>query len=183
MDGIRFQNTSPSDRITATPRALFRVVVARDAGAFLSYLSGVLNWRTEVQKIIDAGNPAAYPLGGAADAVLATDRVATLDYVAKSSASASVTVADMVNALNAASKYAHVVSVARVGYVPPTSEGGADKLAADREATQQKEREISETTGITGALRSVRSVLVLAVVVGAAIAAYRLFPSKASTGK
>lgn len=179
---IRFVNTSPSDRITATPRALFRVVVERSAGAYLSYVTGVLNWRDEVQKIIDRGaNPAAYPLGGAVEAVLDTDRVATLDYVAKSTAGSNVTVADLVNAIENATPYANVVSVSRVGVVPATSEGGVDKLAADRETSTQSERERAAEGGIAGALRGVRSVLILAVVVAAGVAAYRLFPTKAST--
>jgi hypothetical protein len=179
---IRFQNTAPSDRITATPRALFRVVVERVPTAWLSYATGALSWREQVQKIIDNGsNPAAYPLGGAVEAVLDTDRVATLDYVAKSTAGSNVTVADLVNAIEAASQYARVVSVARVGVVPATSEGGVDKLAADRETTTQTERERAAEGGIAGALKSVRSVLILAVIVAAGVAAYRLFPTKAST--
>lgn len=178
---VRFsQNTSPSDRIIATPRALFRVVIERAPGAFLSYLTGALEWRKVVQSVIDkSANPAAYPLGGAVEGVLNTDRVATLDFVAKSTAGSSVTVADLVNALNDASEYARVVSVDRVGVVPPS----VDELTRDRETTTQGERERAEQEGISGALRSVRSVLTLAVIAGALYAAYRLFPNNASAPK
>jgi hypothetical protein len=180
---IRFDTgLSPSDRITATPRALFRVVIERAPGAYLSYASGWLNWREQVQKVVDnSSNPAAYYLGGGVEAVLVSDRVATLNFVAKSTAGSSVTIADLVNAIDRANPYARVVSIARVGVVPATSAGGIDKLASDTGATQDDARKVAETTGIVGALKSVRTVVIVAIVVAAAIGAYRLFPTKAST--
>lgn len=179
---IRFENTTAAQRIAAFPRAIYRVTVERNPLAALSFATGTLNWPRVVRDLVDnSANPAAFALGGGASAVLDSDRVATLDFQAKATAANAVTVADLVNAIERASKYARIVAVRREPPAPGYSAGGPDALDAEREARNAAEREAqrerSPLGAITGGLTFTRNVLVVAAIVAAAVAAYRLFPN------
>jgi len=183
---IRYENTNSSQRIAAFPRAMYYVSIERNPLSALSYATGALKWPRVVADVVDqSANPAAFAHGGNANAVLDTDKVATLAFQAKATASNSVTVADLVNAVGRASSYARVTVVRRGPPIEGLSVGGPDKLAAERERQQQAERERnaaeSPAAVIAGGLRTVRTVLILAVIVAAAVAAYNLVPSR-STG-
>jgi len=185
---IRFENTNESQRIAAFPRALYYVTIERNPLAALSFATGALSWPDVVAKVIDrSANPAAFALGGSAEAVLTGDKVATLVFQAKATAGPSTAVADLVNAVNGASSYARVITVRRGDPLPGTSQGGADALAEERQRQQRAERERQAAEGpvaaIGQALRTGRNVLIIAVVVAAAVAAYRLFPDSARTSR
>lgn len=181
---VRFVNTGAAQRITAYPRAVYRIVIQRAPGAWLSFVTGTLRWRRVVEDVINgSANPAAFALGGNLAAVLDGDTVATLDFQAKSTAT-TATVADLVNAVEAASPYANVVSVERIGPVPGYSAGGPEALETEREQQQDAERERAQSEGpaamVAGALRTTRTVLIVAVIVAAAVAAANLIPRRSA---
>lgn len=169
---ITFTNTYAAQPIREHPRATYRVVIERSPGAYLSFLTGVLRWPKVVSDVVNAsGNPAASALGGSTEPVLSGDTVATLDFLAKRTA-VTATVADLVNAVDAASPYARVASVTRRDPVPGFSEGGPDvfnaERAAEQEATQERaERESlgAQLAGGLGVLRNYGGLVAVAAVV------------------
>lgn len=183
---IRYENTTTAQRIAAFPRAVYRITIERNPLSALSFATGTLSWRRVVRDIVDkSANPAAFALGGAAEAVLDSDRVATLDFQAKATAGNSTTVADLLTAVENASRYARIVSVRREAPIGGISAGGIDQLAADRAGVNQSEQERFQASSLTArigdAITGTKRVLLVLAVVAVAVAAYRLFPTKAST--
>lgn len=130
---VEYIGTSPSQPIALYPRAVYRVVVERDGLTALSFATGLLRWRQVVEGMIDrSASPAGFPLGGGLDNVTNEDRTAVVDYRAGSHPG-TLTVADLVRAIEDATPYSAVVSITRRDPVPA---GGVDELAAERDVVK-----------------------------------------------
>lgn len=179
-----YVNTSPSQPLTLYPRAVYRVVVERDGLTALSYATGLLRWRQVVEGVIDrSASPAGFPLGGGLDNVTNADTTAVLDYRAGSHPG-TLTVSALVRAIEDATPYAGVVSITRRDPVPAESEGGADALAAERDAAQDVARTTAESetlsARITGALKGARTVFVAGAVIALVVLAVVYLPKPRS---
>lgn len=180
----QYVNTSPSQPLSLYPRAVYRVVVERAGVSALSYATGLLRWRQVVEGMIDrSGSPAGFALGGGLDNVTNEDTTAVVDYRAGSHPG-TLTVSALVRAIEDATPYSSVVSITRRDPVPAASEGGADALAAERDAAQAKARTVAESESlsarITGALKGARTVFVAGAVVALVVLAVIYLPKPRS---
>lgn len=146
---VQYVNTTPSQPISLYPRAVYRVVVERDGFVSLSYLTGALRWRQVVEGMIDrSSSPAGFPLGGGLDNITNDDTTAVVDYRAGSNPG-SLTVSALVQAIEDATPYTQVVSITRLGTVPPISQGGPGVLAAGRDQAQDAAQAKSDAESFT----------------------------------
>lgn len=135
---VQYINTTPSQPLALHPRAVYRVVVEREGVAAPLFLVGALRWRQVVEGMIDrTASPAGFPLGGGLDNITNDDTTAVVDYRAGSHPG-SLTVSSLVQNIEDSTIYTRVVSITRLGTVPPLSEGGPGILATGRDTAQDK---------------------------------------------
>lgn len=181
---VRYIGTSPSEPLALHPRGVFRVVVGRAGGAYLSFLTGTLRWRQVVEGMIDrSASPAGFPLGGGLDNVTNRDLTAVVDYRVASHPG-TLTVSALVRAVEEATPFSNVVSIARIGPVPRESAGGAGALAGQRDDVQGEANRTAEAESpiarITGVLKGTRTVLVAGAIIALVVLAVVYLPKPRS---
>lgn len=134
---VTYSGISGASSLAQLPaRSVLRVSFVRANDALDVLTFGREPWRDIVQGVIDAGaSPYAFPI--TANAGVGNDsRAATIDY--RLATRPSGTVADFLEMVRSASRYARPVSVEMIGTVPGNSDGGA--IAVEQGRTQQQER-------------------------------------------
>ena len=187
-----YLNTTPSQPISAYPRAVYRAVVGRSGLTALSFATGALRWRQVVEVMIDRSTGAAgFPLGGGLDTVTNADTRAVVDYRAGSHPGALV-VADLARQIEDATPYSSLLSLTRLPPVPALADGGAAALGAERDAVQDAAevesaansftgRVTSGLSGLAGLAGSVAKYAAWLLVAGAVVAVVLIYRPRAST--
>lgn len=164
---VQYNNTSPSQPLALHPRAVYRVVVERGGVSALSYATGLLKWRQVVEGMIErSASPAGFPLGGGLDNLTNEDRTAVVDYRAGSHPG-TLTVSDLVRAVEDATPYSSVVSITRRDPVPA---GGGDVLAAERDALKGEAEAEADASTLFAKLKDAAGGFRTVFVAGAVIA-------------